>query len=68
MSSSWLPVPYPATRVQGVSGAWRVMPDNRTLVSRTADAVGNDYTVTVDEVTPTLEQIRAIAGRRAGGR
>lgn len=60
MSSSWLPVPYPATRVQGVSGAWRVMPENRTLVSRSADAAGNDYTVTATRVTPTLEQIRAV--------
>ncbi|CAH0247987.1 Protein-glutamine gamma-glutamyltransferase [Microbacterium oxydans] len=60
MSSSWLPVPYPATRVQGVSGAWRVMPENRTLVSRSADAAGNDYTVTATKVTPTLEQIRAV--------
>lgn len=60
MSSSWLPLPYPATRVQGVSGAWRVMPENRTLVSRNADAAGNDYTVTAATVSPTLEQIRAL--------
>ena len=59
MSSSWLPVPYPATDVQGLSAAWRVSPDNRTLFSRRADAVGNDYTVTSLRVTPTLEQIRA---------
>lgn len=59
MSSSWLPVPYPATDVQGLSAAWRVSPDNRTLFSRRGDAVGNDYTVTSLRVTPTLEQIRA---------
>lgn len=59
MSSSWLPVPYPATDVQGLSAAWRVSPENRTLFSRRADAVGNDYTVTSLRVTPTLEQIRA---------
>ncbi|MFT4258057.1 transglutaminaseTgpA domain-containing protein [Microbacterium sp.] len=58
MSSSWLPVPYPATSVQGVGSSWRVMPENRTLASRTADAVGNDYTVASLRVTPTLEQIR----------
>ena len=60
MSSSWLPVPYPATAVQGLSGSWRVAPDNRTLFSRSADAVGNDYTVSSTRLIPTLEQIRAI--------
>lgn len=60
MSSSWLPVPYPATAVQGLSAAWRVSPENRTLFSRAADAAGNDYTVTSTRVVPTLEQIRAI--------
>ncbi|MCK2037628.1 DUF3488 and transglutaminase-like domain-containing protein [Microbacterium sp. SSW1-49] len=60
MSSSWLPLPYPATGVQGLADSWRVMPDNRTLVSRNADAVGNDYTVASTRVSPTLEQIRTI--------
>ncbi|WP_120494118.1 transglutaminaseTgpA domain-containing protein [Microbacterium phyllosphaerae] len=60
MSSSWLPVPYPATSVQGITAGWRVSTDNRTITSRTADAVGNDYTVRSIEVKPTLEQIRAI--------
>lgn len=60
MSSPWLPVPYPATGVQGLADTWRVMPENRTLTSRSADAEGNDYTVTSMRVTPTLEQIRAI--------
>ncbi|MGN7947414.1 transglutaminaseTgpA domain-containing protein [Microbacterium sp. 22215] len=60
MSSSWLPVPYPATSVQGAPSSWRVSPENRTLASRSADAVGNDYTVRSVEVSPTLEQIRAL--------
>ncbi len=60
MSSSWLPVPYPATGIQGVTATWRLSPENRTVVSRSADAVGNDYTVASLEVSPTLEQIRAI--------
>ena len=59
MSSSWLPVPYPATSVQGIPSAWRLSADNRTITSRSADAVGNDYTVRSAEVSPTLEQIRA---------
>ncbi|MEV4737890.1 MULTISPECIES: DUF3488 and transglutaminase-like domain-containing protein [unclassified Microbacterium] len=58
MSSSWLPVPYPATSVQGIPAAWRLSPDNRTIASRSADAAGNDYTVRSLDVEPTLEQIR----------
>lgn len=61
MSSSWLPVPYPATSVQGLTGAWRIVPENRTVTSRTSDAVGNDYTVASARVTPTLEQIQAVS-------
>lgn len=60
MSSSWLPVPYPATSVQGIDSAWMAMPENRTLISRNADAVGNDYTVASLKIAPSLEQIRAI--------
>ncbi|MGM1018116.1 MAG: transglutaminase TgpA family protein [Actinomycetota bacterium] len=59
VSSSWLPVPYPATEVNDLSGRWNVMPSNRTVVSRTADAAGQDYTVTSTVLEPTLEQIRA---------
>lgn len=59
MSSSWLPVPYPATSMQGVPATWRVSPENRTVASRSADAAGNDYTVRSLAVAPTLEQIRA---------
>ncbi|MBT2483248.1 MULTISPECIES: DUF3488 and transglutaminase-like domain-containing protein [unclassified Microbacterium] len=64
MSSSWLPVPYPAVSVQGLTGSWRVATENRTLVSRSAEATGNDYTVESTRVLPTLEQIR---GRDAAG-
>ncbi|WP_431805442.1 transglutaminaseTgpA domain-containing protein [Microbacterium paraoxydans] len=60
MSSSWLPVPYPATDVSGLNASWRVAPENRTLFSRRSDAAGNDYTVSSTRVTPTLEQIRAV--------
>ncbi|MFS0854153.1 DUF3488 and DUF4129 domain-containing transglutaminase family protein [Microbacterium sp. 179-I 3D4 NHS] len=60
MSSAWLPVPYPATGIQGVAASWRVMPENRTVVARGTDAVGADYTVASLRIIPTLEQIRAV--------
>ncbi|MGV2985585.1 transglutaminaseTgpA domain-containing protein [Microbacterium sp. AGC85] len=64
ISSSWLPVPYPATQVAGTSSGWEIMPGNRTVVSETRDAAGEDYTVSAASVQPTLEQIRAAAAGR----
>lgn len=64
ISSSWLPVPYPATKVAGTSSGWEIMPGNRTVVSETRNAGGEDYTVTAATVQPTLEQIRASAAIR----
>ena len=65
LSSSRLPVPYPAERLVGVSTGWEVMPSNRTVVSEAVDASGRDYTVTSALVRPTFEQIAA--SRAAGG-
>lgn len=59
MSSSLLPIPYPAERVQGTGFGWRAMPLNRTVTTRSGDASGEDYTVTATVPTPTLEQMRA---------
>jgi transglutaminase-like putative cysteine protease len=64
ISSSWLPVPYPATQVAGTSSGWEIMTGNRTVVSETRNAAGEDYTVTAAAVQPTLEQIRASAADR----
>lgn len=65
LSSSRLPVPYPAERLVGVSTGWEVMSSNRTVVSDAADASGRDYTVTSAIVQPTFEQIAA--ARASGG-
>lgn len=65
LSSSRLPVPYPAERLVGVSTGWDVMTSNRTVVSDVADASGRDYTVTSAVVLPTFEQITA--ARASGG-
>lgn len=59
LSSSWLPVPFAATKIVGVSSGWQAMPFNRTVTSETRDAAGEDYTVTARTVRPTREQIQA---------
>lgn len=67
MSSSRLPVPYPAERIVGLPAGWEVMASNRTVVSDAADASGSDYTVTSAVVEPTLEQITASRASGADG-
>lgn len=59
VSSDRLPVPYAPERLSGVQGTWSAVPENRTVLSRTADASGADYTVSAATPRPTLEQIRA---------
>ncbi|WP_439255858.1 transglutaminaseTgpA domain-containing protein [Microbacterium sp. A94] len=59
IASSMLPVPFPATKIVGVSSGWQVVPANRTVISSTRDAEGEDYTVTTENVLPTKEQIQA---------
>lgn len=59
ISSSWLPVPFAATKIVGVSSDWQAMPFNRTVTSATRDAAGEDYTVSARTVRPTREQIQA---------
>lgn len=67
ITGAWLPVPYPATRISGVSPGWQIMPDNRTVVSSVRDAADEDYTVTTATIEPTLEQIRATPARPSAG-
>jgi len=58
LASSYLPIPYPAVEVNGLDGAWRAIPYNRTLISGQANAQGQDYEVVTQVAKPTLEQIR----------
>ncbi|MFD5226569.1 DUF3488 and DUF4129 domain-containing transglutaminase family protein [Microbacterium sp. NPDC058342] len=58
-TSDRLPVPYAPERLSGVEGSWSAVPENRTVLSRTSDAAGADYTVRAATPVPTLEQIRA---------
>ncbi len=66
LSSSWLPVPTPAVRVDDLAGPWTAMPSNRTVVGDGVDTQGQEYVATTHVVRPTLEQIQA-AGTTAEG-
>lgn len=59
LASAQLPVPYPATGVEGVTGQWRVAPEGRTVSSSETAARGQEYEVTTRMPRPTLEQARA---------
>ncbi|TQK20286.1 transglutaminase superfamily protein [Microbacterium sp. SLBN-154] len=64
LNSSWLPVSYPATGIEGLDGVWGAFPYNRTVEARQGGTQGQDYEVVSSVPRPTLEQIRA---RSAGG-
>lgn len=59
LTSTWLPVPGPAVRVDDLDGAWDAMPANRTVVAADAGTQGQEYLTTTHVVRPTLEQIQA---------
>lgn len=59
LTSTWLPVPGPAVRVDELTGAWEAMPGNRTVIAADAGTQGQTYLTTTHVVRPTLEQIQA---------
>ncbi|WP_295783300.1 DUF3488 and transglutaminase-like domain-containing protein [uncultured Microbacterium sp.] len=64
LDSPWLPVPYPASTVSGLTGDWLGMPQNRTVVTRAGSTRDQVYEVQANVPRPTLEQIRS---RPVGG-
>ncbi|WP_295836927.1 DUF3488 and transglutaminase-like domain-containing protein [uncultured Microbacterium sp.] len=66
LDSPWLPVPYPASAVTGLTGEWLGMPQNRTVVTRAGSTRDQVYQVQANVPRPTLEQIRARAAGGAG--
>lgn len=65
LSTPYLPLPFPATSIDGLDGNWGILADNRTVVGTDESASGQDYTVSTDVPTPTLAQIRAAPSRGA---
>ncbi|GAA1753572.1 transglutaminase family protein [Agromyces humatus] len=61
--TTWLPVPYPTTRVDGLRGSWFWDDGALTVRGIDADTAGQRYQATWLEVDPTPTQLRA-ADRR----
>lgn len=68
--SRWLPVPYPATRVEGLVGAWYWEEDGLTVRSTESSARGQEYTAGFLDVQPTAEQLESavVVGARVSPR
>ncbi|MFF2369618.1 transglutaminaseTgpA domain-containing protein [Agromyces sp. NPDC058110] len=56
--TTWLPVPYPSTKVDGLSGSWYWDDGPLTVRSVDTNTAGQSYEVTRLEVEPTVEQLR----------
>jgi len=65
LSSTYLPLPYPATDIGGLRGDWGLVAENRTVVAMQANTSGQGYEVLTEEPRPTLEQIRGARARGA---
>jgi transglutaminase-like putative cysteine protease len=61
VTGRWLPVPYPATSIEGLDGAWTYESDGFDVRSPTADARGQDYEVTFLDIEPDLAQLSTTA-------
>jgi transglutaminase-like putative cysteine protease len=55
----WLPVPYPATSVRGLTGEWFWEPDGLAVRSVESNMRGQEYSVSSLELDPTAEQLAA---------
>jgi transglutaminase-like putative cysteine protease len=59
LSSALLPLPYPTTRVSGLSGSWYWSAADHVVSSTDATADGQRYTATDLQLQPTPEQLLA---------
>ena len=57
--SPWLPIPYPTTRVTGLSGNWSWDSASLAVASEDTVARGQTYTATSLVLSPTPEQLQA---------
>ncbi len=57
LRSDWLPLPYPSSSVDGLSGDWLLTPDTFTVTDLQGDTQGLNYDVESQLVQPTAEQL-----------
>jgi transglutaminase-like putative cysteine protease len=57
LGGHWLPIPYPATSVEGVEGEWRWEPDGLAVRSTGGDARGQQYDVAFLDIQPDRSQL-----------
>jgi len=59
ITGRWLPVPYPASRIDGLSGDWRYVDGGLSVRSQDTNAGGQKYDVGFTDVQPNLAQLQA---------
>ena len=59
ITGRWLPVPYPASRVEGLRGDWRYVDGGLSVRSQDTNAGGQKYDVGFTDIQPDLAQLRA---------
>jgi transglutaminase-like putative cysteine protease len=57
--SPWLPIPYPASSVTGLTGSWQYLPNSLTIASNLTLARGENYTVSSVKIAPSPAQLLA---------
>lgn len=63
VNTEMLPVPVPATRVDGLTGSWYWNEDTRAIATTNSTTLGQRYSVTSLELQPTREQLREAGSR-----
>lgn len=61
LRSTYLPVPYPAVRIEGLDGEWQWMRDGSTVRAEEGSSTEDQtYTVTSVDRRPTADQVRNV--------
>ncbi|KQW07509.1 hypothetical protein ASC66_00365 [Leifsonia sp. Root4] len=64
--SEWLPVPYPATSIEGLNGQWYWDSDALTVATTQSTIAGQSYVVNGLELSPTQQDLAASAKQYPG--
>ncbi len=59
ITGRWLPIPYPASSVKGLTGTWNWEPNGLSVHSPDTSASNQTYGVSFLDVEPNLSQLRA---------